>query len=222
MSTSHRQTPIFGAPPPNEEERPLEMKKPPPVMKNGVERSPLWKYFSQYVNAKEKGFARCHLCYDEMMKQQGEDFIPSRNVEENMWDIRYEGSTTKLDRHIRRKHRDIYMSMANTKAEERQRVQCTMDGFIIHGGSFMKDYLRWIVSTYKPLNTCEEPTFVNMISHGGRSTNLHSLILAHWQDDICAYQPRPVLPNAYFLLQGLLSPKLETGCETTMPQLLYF
>ena len=38
----------------------------------------------------------------------------------------------------------------------------SIQSFIVHGGNFMKEYMRWITATFQPINTCDNIFFRNM------------------------------------------------------------
>lgn len=67
--------------------------------------------------------------------------------------------------------------MEKEKAIDRQASASssgTLSDFVVHGGKFMKDYLKWVVMTYKALNTCEDEYFMIM-THGlnAKAPKLH-------------------------------------------------
>jgi hypothetical protein len=149
------------------------------LKRNELARNEIWQFFRLY-NEKQfsKAAAHCILCSK---------------------DVHYgtSHSTSNLEKHVMRHHKDEYKTVMNERAEKKQRNDSTGN----FGQRKLSDYLsvtncpnfedallNWIVQTYQPLSVIEHPSFREMllklnnksplISHA----KIHSLLSAKYYD----------------------------------------
>ena len=110
------------------------------VEKASIKSSWVWEYFS--TDAKDK-YPICNICSIEVNDGQSK-------------------STSKLSNHICPQHRDVYDNYQSKEAAKKRRAVGTLEAFVVYGGDFMKEYIRWIVETFQPISTCDNPYFRRM------------------------------------------------------------
>ena len=110
------------------------------VEKVSIKSSWVWEYFS--TDAKDK-YPICNICSIEVNYGQSK-------------------STSKLSNHIFHQHRDVYDNYQSKEAAKKRRAVGTLEAFVVYGGDFMKEYIRWIVETFQPISTCDNPYFRRM------------------------------------------------------------
>ena len=112
-------------------------------------RSDVWKYFQVYKEAQFKAWTFCTLCSKQV------------NYTDTM-------STGMLLRHLRKCHRKEYDSVLELDVEKKKKIQKTSEsqakisGFVAYFPSFEKAYTHWVIQTYQPLSSCENPAFRTM------------------------------------------------------------
>jgi len=110
-------------------------------------RSIIWKYFQVYKEAKFKAWTFCTLCSKQV------------NYTDTM-------STGILLRHLQKCHKQEYGSVVEKDLERKAKDKSTsgsqskISGFIAYFPSFEKAYTNWVIQTYQPLSSCENPAFV--------------------------------------------------------------
>jgi hypothetical protein len=114
----------------------------------------IWDYFSSKVG---KEYPVCKLC-DQMI-----NYGASK-------------STSKLTNHVFHKHRGNYDAYMELEAGKKRKLSGNILNFVVSGGDYMKEYLRWIIETFQPISTCDNPFFRRMLN--AYSSKRHS--------DICA------------------------------------
>jgi hypothetical protein len=73
-------------------------------------------------------------------------------------------STSALISHIQHNHRSVYDENLQTDAEKKRKACGSVEQFVVYGGNFMKEYIRWIVETFQPISTCDNVFFRRMCS----------------------------------------------------------
>ena len=110
------------------------------VEKVSIKSSWVWEYFS--TDAKDK-YPICNICSIEVNYGQSK-------------------STSKLSNHIFHQHRDVYDNYQSNEAAKKRKGVGTLEAFVVYGGDFIKEYIRWIVETFQPISTCDNPFFRRM------------------------------------------------------------
>jgi hypothetical protein len=57
------------------------------------------------------------------------------------------------------KHREIFDENLQVEAERKRKTAGSLEAFLVYGGNFMKEYIRWIVETYQPISACDNIYF---------------------------------------------------------------
>lgn len=70
--------------------------------------------------------------------------------------------TTPLSRHLERCHPEIIHQINSKKAEKSVSSGQNIRDFVTYGGQFFQSFLKWVVFTYQPINTCENEYFRRM------------------------------------------------------------
>ena len=73
-------------------------------------------------------------------------------------------STSALCSHFLHKHRAVYDENLRNEAEKKRKIFGSVEQSVVYGGNFMKEYIRWIVETFQPINTCDNIYFRKMCS----------------------------------------------------------
>lgn len=82
-----------------------------------------------------------------------------------LYESSQDSSTTKLIRHLRKCHREIVIQENETKAESYPIAGGGNDiRSVTSSQNALQLFLNWTVSTYQPLETCENPFFRGMMS----------------------------------------------------------
>ena len=98
----------------------------------------VWDYFTP-----TKKLPECKLC------NEGVNYGSSK-------------STSKLTNHLLFRHRSTYDEYMAKSAVTKRNLSGTLDNFVVYGGNFMKEYIRWVVMTYQPVSTCDNAQFRRM------------------------------------------------------------
>lgn len=77
---------------------------------------------------------------------------------------RPDGSTTKMLEHLKTCHPQLIVQENEARADLAAANGGSMKNFVTYGGDFYYNFLYWIVSTFQPVSTCEEPAFRKMIN----------------------------------------------------------
>jgi hypothetical protein len=64
-------------------------------------------------------------------------------------------STSALISHMMHKHCEVYDEHQLSEAKQKRKVFGSVEDFVVYGGNFMKEYIRWIVETFQPISTCD-------------------------------------------------------------------
>ena len=107
-------------------------------------KSWVWQYFKRYNtdhHVDKKGFVHCTVCFKS---------------------IKYEKSTSKLQNHLFHSHRELYDSNIRKQSQSSGGSQRSVENHVMYGGDFMNNYLKWVINTYKPFDTCNEQYFRDM------------------------------------------------------------
>lgn len=59
-------------------------------------------------------------------------------------------------------HPEIITLRDTVRAEEAATKGESISSFVVYGGSFFQEFLKWTIYTYQPVNTCENPYFRKM------------------------------------------------------------
>ena len=79
--------------------------------------------------------------------------------------IKVDGSdTTKMTNHMQKCDKGLVANEREKAVKEHVQQGNTLEKYLHHGGQFMTSYLKWIVMTYQPIATCEDPHFRTMCS----------------------------------------------------------
>jgi hypothetical protein len=133
-----------------------------------------WKYFGQYAQRHHcmQFHVCCNICYEvEMNKQVGE--IKCEN-----WEVGYtkDRSTSKLENHMSSYHEAIYkeeidkiaLKTINDKSDEGKTVyppNSVGNHFSTSKSlNFYETQLKWMLMTYQPLSTVEDPHYRDMLA----------------------------------------------------------
>ena len=124
----------------------------------GTMRSWVWSWFVKDVPA--RGRARCEV----LVKKAGFD-----EEVECAQDFSYKGgSTTGMILHIENAHKHIHAG------QFRQSIRYgPMDDHVQRTPRFLDSYMRWMIATYQPINTCEHPKFRAMVEAAGNAKDIH-------------------------------------------------
>lgn len=103
-----------------------------------------WEYFDKYASPPEKKkFVRCRLCTSDDSR-----------------DVKYDGSTSKLEQHMERVHGSVYKEYYLNEAKKQRLNETAMSKFVVHvKPTMLSAYIRWIVHTYQPYDTCNDVYF---------------------------------------------------------------
>jgi hypothetical protein len=117
----------------------------------------VWKYFSIFRkthDAEMAGFASCNLCY-----------VCAKINPSIKWAIKFDGSTTKLERHITCYH--SHLSDSNrakvAKCISAESASGPIDKHVVYGTSFSSKFIKWAVLNYQPISICEDASFREML-----------------------------------------------------------
>ena len=72
--------------------------------------------------------------------------------------------TTTLSRHLARCHPDVIETRDSVRAEESVIRGESIESFVVYGGAYFQQYLKWVVFTFQPISTCENVHFRRMCS----------------------------------------------------------
>ena len=61
-------------------------------------------------------------------------------------------STGALTSHFQAKHREIFDENLQVEAERKRKTAGSLEAFVVYGGNFMKEDIRWIIETYQPIS----------------------------------------------------------------------
>jgi BED zinc finger len=101
----------------------------------------------------------CNICLEEAKNDKTINFM-----------VEVDGSnTTKMINHMQKCHKGVVANDRAKAVKEHVKQGSTLEKYLNHGGQFMTSYLKWIVMTYQPIATCEDPYFRAMIT----SVNSH-------------------------------------------------
>ena len=64
--------------------------------------------------------------------------------------------------HLDKCHPETIILRDSIRADEVATKGESIESFVAYGGSFFKEYLKWIIYTYQPISTCENPYFRKM------------------------------------------------------------
>jgi hypothetical protein len=94
----------------------------------------------------------CNLCHEAAVENDS-----------LKWAVRYgeAASTGHLARHIKVYHPDEFAE--HSKKEAKVAISGPMDKFKVKSLNFEQKYLEWVVDTYQPISTCEQPSFRDMM-----------------------------------------------------------
>lgn len=121
----------------------------------------MWQYFRK-LDTKAYGqtgpecsqLRVCTICLEEAKSDSRIDFM-----------IEVDGSnTTKMTNHLQKCHKNQVATERERTVKEHVKQGNTLEKFLNHGGQFIGSYLKWVVMTYQPIATCEEPFFRAMCS----------------------------------------------------------
>lgn len=119
----------------------------------------VWKYFRKFDTTKLGQSAEicgqlrvCLICLEEAKT----DPTISFTVEVDG------GNTTKMTNHLLKCHKSTLAERREQKAVESVARGNSLHSFLNNGSIFLGTYLRWVVMTYQPIATCEDPYFRDM------------------------------------------------------------
>lgn len=173
----------------NQEEERVESSSCPPARKNPTsigsglavndkgrlirptnKQSEYWRHFHSYSN--DRCTANCNLCKQDV--SLGESL-----------------STSKLKQHLTSHHRSVMVDEAIVKSKESlfgagvsevdEPVAVKKSKITGHFGlapaapNYRKSYLKWVVKTYQPLNTCEGKEFREMIQSANPKVDIEHM-----------------------------------------------
>ena len=116
----------------------------------------MWKYFRKLdtnvdgqTGPECSQLRVCTVCLEEAKSDNKIDFI-----------VEVDGSnTTKMTNHLQKCHKGLVAAEREKNIEEHDKQGNTLVKYLNHGGQFLAFYLKWIVMTYQPIATCEDPHF---------------------------------------------------------------
>ena len=119
----------------------------------------VWKYFRKFDMTKP-GQGRevceqlriCLICLEEAKEDPTISFVAEVDG----------GNTTKINNHLLKCHKNILAEHCEHIAAESVAKGNSLNTFLNNGSIFLGAYLRWVVMTYQPIATCEDPYFRDM------------------------------------------------------------
>jgi hypothetical protein len=134
------------------------------VKRNEKASNEVWEYFRIYNEKHFRTHAFCVLCNK---------------------DVNYgkTHSTSSLDKHIFRHHKDEYKNIMTERAKKRicieskrgtstVTVQSKVTDYVDSNPEYQACLLKWLIATYQPLSTVEHETFRNMTSSLNRKVQV--------------------------------------------------
>ena len=119
----------------------------------------VWKYFRKFDTTKPDQDSEdcsrlrvCLICLEEAKIDPQISFTVEVDG----------GNTTKMSNHLLKCHKSIVAENREQKAAESVRKGTSLDSFLSNSSAFLASYLKWVVMTYQPISTCEEPYFREM------------------------------------------------------------
>lgn len=119
----------------------------------------VWKYFRKFDTTKpgqgpdECGQLRvCLICLEEAKTDPSISFTVEVDG----------GNTTKMSNHLLKCHKNVVSENRELKAKESIKRGNTLENYLGNSSMFLSSYVRWIVMTYQPIATCEDPYFREM------------------------------------------------------------
>jgi hypothetical protein len=135
------------------------------LKRNALARNEIWQFFRLYNEKKfSKSAVYCILCSKDIYYGTSH-------------------STSNLEKHVMRHHKDEYKAVMNERAEKKQRnnstgnfCQTKLSEYIsvTNCPNFEDALLNWIVQTYQALNVIEHPLFREMLLTLNKKTPLIS------------------------------------------------
>ena len=110
-----------------------------------------WQYFLKFSeqHPEMKNFVQCTLCKRDKPDEP-----------ELRWNIQYDQSAGKLERHIQRNHAVEWGANDKKVQSEKLGLQSGIKKFTVNAPpNVLSAYIRWVVHTYQPLDGCNDPFF---------------------------------------------------------------